>query len=190
MNTTRWILCGIASLALASCGDEAETTTLDTGIPGDRTLNDLSESEAQDLCQAAESAAADFSAEAQEGLCALTGALAGAFGAIGGGDPVPLCEQTRQECNNQPPQPIEGTCDVSTVPETCDVTVAELETCYDESLAAIRAVFDEVANASCSELLDENAAPISGEIETPASCANIESRCPGLNAGVPEIGDD
>lgn len=183
------LLCALlAAGLLAGCGDEsAEPLRFESGVEPERPLRELTVAEAQRVCENAAAAAAAFYTEGQDGVCALTGIFAGAFGGIGGGAPsTALCESARQQCEAAEPQTEELVCDLASIPEDCELTASELEACYNDAIAVLGGFLDDLAARSCSELLSPEAEMIATP-EEPESCRTAEMKCPGLEAGIPTV---
>ncbi len=95
------------------------------------------------------------------------------------GQRVTACEATFQSCLSQPLEDFD--CDEASadeVPEDCNVTVGEMRTCFADQLAAETALLGQFAGRSCEALLMMSFEDL--DTDPPASCAGIDTRCPGL----------
>ena len=153
------------------------TTKLMTLTPAQQTqvCNDLGKYEAKNISQA--------------NACKFLGIFAAAT-ALGTDSTLPdsslqsACSQAVTQCNSQPASS-SGNCDLSGV-TTCsaDATIAELNTCAMDEVAATNAAFG--ALPACSAVtktwLNANPDPTGGFTE-PTSCTTLATKCPGVMLG-------
>ncbi|XXX76917.1 hypothetical protein WMF30_55650 [Sorangium sp. So ce134] len=124
----------------------------------DKQLGDLTDEEAQAVCDQLAASAEDVS---KEDLCEVAGLIAAALG----GD----CETAKTECMNEPEEPSEGgTCPAEDF-AGCTATVGEFMTCTNAQFDAIKAL----TCASDPESFGE----------TPPECQAISEKCPELAGG-------
>lgn len=162
-----------------------------SGVDEDTSVGELSDEDAEKFCAwAVEQFAALVPSNDQ--ICTFAGLAAG---------DAAQCEEARASCaeqiGNQPPPSdqsgeleLEGC--VEGVSEAlnsgCDVTIADLEACFSDTVAAAKGFFDSLTCESAGM----SAPP--EEIAPPASCAVIEQKCPDLaveeEEGGFEPGDD
>lgn len=149
----------------------ASACTGPTGIKGSKKISELSADERKEAC---ENAAAYFEAEVgveriQRTLCVATSV--GPVLLSGGG--VAECEAAVDLCLMNPPMESGTTTCVFDNDQSCEATIEEWETCYDDQIAAIIKVND----ATTCE------AAINGTIPEPdygANCMALAQKCPGL----------
>lgn len=172
-------------LALAvGCGGDV---TYKSGVDGSKTAAELSDADVQAICTAAKETGEKFAENNKDALCNLTGGVAGALaGALGGGDPVAACEMAVSDCKSKAFVPEETECNPRL--EGCNVTVAELETCFNDTLAATEKVMDTLAALTCTELTSQNSSNALDQYVEPASCVAIEQKCPDISFGTPAVG--
>jgi len=172
-------------LALAvGCGGDV---TYKSGVDGSKTASELSDADVQAICDAAKETGVKFAEDNKDALCNLTGGVAGALaGALGGGDPVATCEAAVTDCKSSGVTPEETECNPKL--DGCTVTVAELETCFNDSLAAAEKVFDALAALTCTELTSGTSNTTLDQYVEPASCVAIEEKCPDISFGTPAVG--
>jgi hypothetical protein len=153
----------LAALSLACGGDDG------SALDDDRRLSDLSTSEARSVCKEILGVIedADWRGVARLG-CAFAEAL------------QPQCSDARiDSCVSQAVSQIEAdpaqcdeVSDSEVELEACDATVGELGTCLRDLIGAVA---DLGAGLTCATLDD-----LTLEVQPPASCSALESRCPGL----------
>lgn len=162
-------------------------TSFSSGVDGSKKASELSEADVKAICDAAKKTAEDFAKNNEEALCNFSGGLAGVLASAGGGgDPVALCEAAVTECKNAPFTTDTDDCNPKV--DGCDVTVAEIETCFNDSLEVTEKAFDAFAGKSCSELTSGSTFETAGNIEEPASCKAIDEKCPDISFGEPSVG--
>lgn len=179
------LVCAPALFAFVGCSSDV---TFTSGIDGTKKVSDVSMDEAKSICEAASETAEEFFEANKDGFCAFGAALTGSLGAgFGGGDAVALCEVALAECKSATPTTETTTCNAEAVAANCSATVAELETCYNDSLDTLSTFFGELAGKSCSELTSEST-NVSFDFSNPASCTALAEKCPDLGIGIPSVG--
>jgi hypothetical protein len=175
MNRSKWcfgsflsgsFLSGSLALALAlgACGGDDDGS----GVDGDKTLDQLSDAEVEDLCEWSFDLVSD--GDAIRFACYLV-ALS-----TSEGDPE-ACETLAQACvDDAPPidrDEIDCTADVEELPAcAADITVAELEACSEGTADLVANLADEIScDSSPDDVLD---------FEAPAACIALEEQCPEL----------
>lgn len=160
-------------LPLLACGDDAvaPAAPLDSGVDEAATPSTLSADQRQAFCQAAATWFTTQVTQAQMKKLACYG-FALAFAGQGN-----ACNTFASEClaSNEPfDSSTDASCDGPEL-DDCTATVAELETCFTDTATQLRTL---TARLSCSM----SASDLQGLSGKPASCAAIESKCPGLFA--------
>ncbi len=160
------ILCLLACSLAVACG--GASGPVDSGLPADKKVSELSDSEAEQLCEARADHQAGLisESEAKRAGCTIGGLFTGT---------VEGCEEFVKACldapsETDPGQP--GTCTLG-FNATCEATVADVEACLTDLNVASA---DALKSISCSDL--ENMS--TGEPSSPASCSSISSTCPGV----------
>ncbi|MEQ8280160.1 MAG: hypothetical protein RMA76_01335 [Deltaproteobacteria bacterium] len=174
----------IATLFSATAFACGGGTSFSAGVDGNKQVKDLTDSDAQTLCKAAEETANDFFDDNKDGFCKFSGAFAGIFAGSLGGDAQSTCEMAVTQCESQ----------ASTEPAMCEpmvtdceATIAEIEACYNDSLDVAADLLDKFAGKSCADLIaDESSLNITAD--TPASCVALEEKCPSLEFGNVSVG--
>lgn len=168
MRTRSLLLALACSLAAACGGDEAGP--VDSGLPAEKKVSELTPSEQETLCRAAaENLASQVSAsDAKRAACIAIGA------SLGGDDPVASCEGFVPMCLDAPDDGDNGgtdTCMLSFDATTCTAPVSEVEACLSERNEATGAALREL---SCDDLVKEPVDPVTGP-----ACTKIKTTCPG-----------
>ena len=179
-----WLIYIAATAALSTaCGDD---DGFSTGVDPDLSLSNVSQEDAQAICDATESATRDVVENNQAGGCALLGAVAGAFGGS-----EAQCESSRTQCLAQPLDTSgEFDCDLSRVSQTCTLTVGQAEDCINDTLQLLDDVFSQLESLSCSELIMPDSLNMI-DADTPASCAPFEAQdCGDVDFGVVDFNDN
>jgi hypothetical protein len=156
---------------------------VDSGVPGDKQGQDLTQAEVTRICEAvgayADSKLTDAAA------CRVVGVL-GALFALGfnssatEADLKAACDEAVTACLEEPAQ--EDSCADEPVPTSCTSTVQEIETCAKDSIdqgAEFLGQFPNCAEVTKAYLESLENLP---EPETPASCATVEQNCPSVLA--------
>ncbi|WP_437609145.1 hypothetical protein WMF20_49490 [Sorangium sp. So ce834] len=126
----------------------------------DKQLGDLTDAEAQAVCDALAASAADIT---KEDGCELFGLIAAATPGSGLD-----CETAKEQCMNEPEEPAEeGMCPTEDF-AGCTATVAEFKACTNRQLETVKALTCESDLAS---------------VETPPECEAIGEKCPELAGG-------
>jgi hypothetical protein len=166
--------------------------SVDTGLPEDRPLEDVTVTEFSNACDALRD---DVSArlgpdEATRGVCEVySGALtddpaqcrtaaATCVGQIDDGT-FPLIEREDLDFTNFECGDVGGL-------QGCTVTVGEFETCLEDRISAVE---DTLAGNDCSNAASVDLNTVMGLLalggESPASCTRVDQECPGA---VPSFG--
>jgi hypothetical protein len=183
LKTRLFTLLTTPALALAvGCSG----TSFESGVDGTKKASELSDADVQAICQAAEETSQKFAEDNKDAFCKLSGAFAGALaGALGGGDPVAVCESAVSDCKSKPLTTEPSTCNPKL--DDCDVTVGEIESCFNDSLDAAETYFADYKSKSCADLLAQTSGENTLNFMEPASCAAIEQRCPNISFGEPKF---
>lgn len=154
----------LAAMVAAACGGDDGGSS---GVDGDKTLDQLTEEEATDLCE--------------WGLSLLEGDELERFDcyleALVSTPDVETCEEVAQECidNIEPSDPTDGECRFEDPPACAsEVSVAEIEACTRDSFALVEDVFEAVDCDFNPDDLEDF------DLEQPASCVLVEEKCPEL----------
>lgn len=166
---TRTLLLTLACSLAAACGGD-EPGAVDSGLPAEKKVSELTPSEQETLCRAAaENLASQVSAsDAKRAGCIAASAL------LGGADPVASCETFVPMCLDAPDEGDTGgtdTCMLSFDAATCTAPVSEVEACITERNEAAGAALREL---SCDDLVKEPVDPVTGP-----ACTKIKTTCPG-----------
>lgn len=173
MRTQTLLLTFLCTLASA-CGGGA-AGDVDSGLPAEKKVSELTPSEQETLCRAS---AENLAAQASESELKRYGCILGAaFVAAGSDDPVAACEAFVPMCLDAPAEGEGGgtdTCMLTVEATTCQATVGEFEACLTEQNETFGAA---VREASCDDFADqtgEPAEPVAGP-----ACTKIKTTCPG-----------
>lgn len=166
--------------ALFGCDDSGHPT-LDTGLPSDHPVGNLSADDSEQVCQGAVNLVNDLAgAERQAQIhCVVSGIITEV---TGGGE----CAPARDNCLENgwsPAVELDLPCEIApAVPFTaCDATIGELEACVNDISAGVDTVLDAI---SCNlvddpDVLHDLAAQLDGALdpETHEACANLAAGC-------------
>lgn len=182
-----WI-CG----ALQACGstersdhgEQPEGPEFSSSVPEDKTLESLSETEAETVCRDLE----EFISQdvVQQDNCRMLGVLAAAFTAefsaeASDADLRSLCSTTYEECASSAAA-TDGECDASEFSDNCSASVAEYGACLEETFGQLHGFVGQLP--SCSSLSRETLSEMSPEgppFGVGAECANFQAKCPGIS---------
>lgn len=186
-------------LSLVGCGDDGDSGgggAVSTGLDEDQQLGDVSQDEAQDLCDTlAESAEGAISAsDLARFPCTIEALSSPGIVMQDGTVDRAACEAIVSECLEDSPEPAQtAECDSAAVMAElagCEATAGELEACLNASLPQIRSLLRLV---SCSADLSQ----MPPEFAEPAACKALDMKCPGVldvvgNVALPDLdlGDD
>ena len=184
MNTTNRLhstslrLCALAFAAfgaVAACETDPKTTT-GSGLPKDKALSSLTDSERTTFCSANASTVkaglpADFG-------CRFAGAFAAALSMPATDAEVKsVCQKAYDDCQKQPTQPptgmmgmMGGSC---TVPTTCTANVGEAEACVAEELALLKML------PTCAQLTKADINTMGPDPEEGPACKVLTMKCAG-----------
>lgn len=194
-----WSLTALCALSatLAACSEEEDgggSPTVDSNVADEKKVSDLSSDEVQAICDAATEAAASLLTP--EATCRL-------FAVVFSETPAD-CRQFSAQCSagglpggggdDEPEPETECLLDDEAKRRDCEATVAELETCMTDSLAAASEALEKVtcdlAGKTAEDLGGDlgNSATgtpnpfggIQGGAEQPPSCAVVAAKCPEL----------
>ena len=169
------------ALALGGCDDGGGG--IDSGVAGNKPLSDLTNGDADKICDAAEEYTDGVLSERayRRSLCAMLGLAE---------EDIASCRETQAACESDR---LDGGPDLDSLPfaglqretatcfeasqlEGCDATVAELESCY-EALVGQRQ--RELYAPRC-ESLEANRGPVIGDSSRLPVCETFQEKCPGL----------
>jgi hypothetical protein len=167
------LACTLACI-LAACGDGGGP--VDSGLPPEKTVMELTTDEADKLCRAnvEHLASQNTAAELKEWSCVLAGQM---FAMKASNTPAE-CEQFAQLCRDGAGEEAgneEGggdTCSLGFELTTCTATIADVEACMTEKNEAFG---DGIRAASCDDVGKEPVTPVTGP-----SCTKVKSTCPGI----------
>jgi hypothetical protein len=160
----RLILVVLCVFFAAACGDDGEKggdapTEFDSSFDDSRALSDLSESEAQTLCDE-EIAYADAripEAEQRRWLCTTLGAFAAAFSGVEtDAELQTACAAARDECLADEEAVTESTCSYLQPPPDCSATIADAEACTNVQIDALAESNIECETLTLMQLEQEN----------------------------------
>jgi hypothetical protein len=161
---------------LVGCADSAPV--LDTGVPNDTQVDQLTDAQARQICERAETVAEDvFGVDVQHELqCVAGGIAADALN-------ISTCKASYNDCIAEPftGEPVDFDCGTVTAPmlANCNATVGELEACANAQLRLVNGLISEV---DCG-LADDPARleQILADLEAgsmPEACASLPMDCP------------
>ena len=177
----------LATLMGACSSDSDDGLFVSSGLPQDKLLSDLDETEAQQLADAR--TANVQQPEVREAFCTLTSVLTTVFSrtfnfSAQADVPDPSCEQLVAQCEREPFGSGDAGADADADAEfqdmlsECDATVGELENCLD---AGLQQLVDSTSQVTCENLEEDGAPPDLGEaLATPAECEALEEQCPSV----------
>lgn len=167
---------------LQACGDDGgggstSAPRIATGIDPGTPVGDLSDAQAQRLCDEVANAALDVLTHPRilGGFCTLEGILFALLAAPAEREQV--CTEFVESCSNPAGFPdiavVGANCGQPSA--TCDATVGEIETCVNAALAALEVFYLDI---SCSGLAQIQIAPVLPL--PPTNCQAVQARCPNL----------
>jgi hypothetical protein len=174
------VLMGIAGLLAVACGSDDDksngssgSTTVDSGVADDKVANQLTDQEAQRVCESVGKAAeaALGGAEAQKATCGFTAYTLASF--AGGDDPAAACKMAYDECLKAPQDTTGGECTNPT--STCTATVGEIEKCFTDTLSQLSQLLSTLPG--CDDV-GKDVTPPSTEGTSPPSCEVVQEKCP------------
>ena len=130
----------IGGLALLACGGDGDPPTFSTGLDSTTNVSELSASEAFGICEQSAELLQTFYQDLVSDktvLCTVAGVLAGDESTCQ--MVVDVCLETDLE--GSPTPEIEADCEMSADLSDCDVTVGEVETCFNAQLALFNDAF-------------------------------------------------
>jgi hypothetical protein len=157
----------LATLA-GACGGDDESG-FKTGVDTSKRIDQLSESETNQLCEDiydwGVSLAKDFSPK----LCKLSGLFETTREA---------CEAAVTDCLKEPVEADDG--DMCMPLENCTATAAQVQRCLDDSIKVLGAYLDKFP--SCAQLANGTGSVPASEPNEPASCKALETSCPDFGS--------
>ena len=155
---------------------------LDTGLPADKPISDLSDAEIAGLCRKFDefySSGSSAGMNLEDFTCRFSAVLAAALSGAGTDAALRVaCKMTYDACVAAP---AETTTKCGKPAGACTATVAELEACANDSAKAVEqltSAFPSCAELTLADLMDldgdGDAAP-----QNPTSCTTFEMKCPG-----------
>lgn len=187
MRFALWAV-GLSVVMTVACGGSddgggggAGTETVDSGLPPGTPANQLTDAQAEALCQSAGKAAdAAVGASAQQATCGFAAYFAASFSP--GGDAAAACKMAYDECLKQP---LDTTEKCTKPRSTCTATVGEIEACLNDSFVQIKQLL--AGLPGCDDVGKDVAEP-SLQSTSPASCDVVKAKCPEVLANVPDSG--
>jgi hypothetical protein len=171
----RFAILTITVLALASTTPGCGGSGIDSGVPADRPVSELSPGEADQLCRAISSYVADNLSVSEQRRAECT------ISALGTATTASACQTAVAECiatpDPTPPVSIECT-DIGTT--ACPATVGEIEACLEQRVDIYSGRMAEVQCSAAGNL--ETLTRLSPPIETPAACTSLPAGCEGLSS--------
>ena len=164
--------------SLAACGGDSGGP-VESGLPADKTGEDLTTDEAETLCTAnAEHAASqNTAAELKNFACVFAG-----LGFSAASDNTPAkCEEFAQMCRDGAGEDGGGdgggeeSCALGFELESCSASIADIEACLTEKNEAAG---DAIRQLSCDDAGKPTETPMAGPL-----CAKIKAVCPTIVAG-------
>ena len=188
MHTIRWVLLGFGLVATfgTACGgkDTSQRPSVDTGLPPEKKVSDLTDAEVQQACESfAQAYMAEFTPQKMTTFVCTAVALTSTQTAA-------TCQSATTDCIANPPSGVDPT--TITAPDCtgasaadlagCSVTVSQLETCLSDEITALQAY---MARVNCSIAGNTQAIQnlASTEFALPQSCTTIQTQCPGSTTG-------
>jgi len=174
------VLLGFVICEAAGCGGGSGTPTFATSLPASATVETLSSSQQQQLCD--EAASFGEMLLRSPGFCHAMGVSAAVSDAAS--DPSLSDADIQNECTTfsrfcQAALSY-GTSSSTCDPSNCAVTVGQLTTCMNDTGTAFHAYAASLP--ACSALTRAVAATL-GSGPQPASCAIVSQQCPGVDTG-------
>jgi hypothetical protein len=154
---------------------------LDTGLPADKPISELTDAELAGLCSKFDEfyTTGSVGMDLNEFSCRFGGIFAAALaGADTDAEAQAACKSTYDACVAAPTETTEM-CSKPT--GVCTATVAELEACANDSAKAVQQLTS--AFPACAELTVADLTDLGGGGDTapqdPASCTTFQMKCPG-----------
>lgn len=177
-TTRRTLLVAAALTALGACDDRP----IDFGQPPNTPVSQLSPQQMKDFCLQALRTTYDALLDP---YCTARGLAAG-FSGQG-----MTCEQARQDCLRNPPDGWDAQRNCANADQVdterlkqCDITVGEIEACYNDAYAAMKDAFAGISCSSTAQELSERRNSLDLERINPESCQRLRGRCPGIDFGM------
>lgn len=176
----------------AACGDDDGgdgANQLDTGLPANQPLGELTPAQFTDACNSVEaSIQTRFSDDRLTRFaCEFIGAALSADSAS--------CRDFADDCVANPPAELDASmmgditeavdlgCTEGSSFEGCELTVADFESCVNDALAQVDQGFSELGCVNAASItLQTDPSTLMGALDVqPQSCARIATQCPGTS---------
>jgi hypothetical protein len=184
MRISMLFAAGMVALSAVACGGSSEdgggkggngSTTVNTSIPEGTKGSDLTQAQADELCDATAAAAKSaFSGPAlQKAACGYAAFTQATFLQM-----PDKCQEFYDECLKAPQEsdPTEDFGECTKPSGECTATVGEMEACVSDTFAQLKASL--AAFPGCDDVGKDVGEPSIGNEAMPASCKVIEEKCP------------
>lgn len=187
MHTIRWVtLSGLLVSLVGGCGGSSSSngpTPVDTGLPADKQLGQLTDAEVQQACERfVQAYTADFTPQRMTAYACTALSISSTQSSS-------TCQSQTNDCVSHPPSGLTtGTttpsCTTANASEFagCTATVSQMEQCLTDELAVLQTLMSKV-NCSLAGNPQAMQQLVAGGVQQPASCQSIETRCPGATSG-------
>ncbi len=168
---------GLTALLLAtSCDDDISTPTFEPeSVPESKPIDDLDETEQQEFCDEARGWAQDVLGDDLPTLMCNAEGITNAVGEDGSFD-LAACKAARDTCLSEPSDfdfEDEGLeCNFEVV-DSCDATVGEFASCYEE----VAVLLDRAVKVSTCERFAAGDFPDESDFQISANCEGLFERC-------------
>lgn len=173
MRPLRLLACAaVPTLLAAACGSPV------SGLPPDLALNEMSEEQAVQMCEAFEEYGDNQISEDE--LKAIACAFGATFAAAAAdeGEELDACQAAYDECFEAEPdeaeEPVEVDCSEARAPSDCTATTLEVEECYVDRITALK---EAAASVSCEAIVEDLDSEEEAEDDEPASCEDLDASC-------------
>jgi hypothetical protein len=175
-------------LAGSGCEDKSgEPQFNPQSVPENKPVDELDPMEQMEFCEEATEWATSFLDDKLPRLLCRIAAIEAATGSTG--FDVQACRTAEQECLADPPDDDIDTdnlsCDFSDLDPSCDVTVGEYASCFEEAAK----LTDRLVAALTCEKIASGDIPNESQYQLSASCQSVLDRCGGPSAS-DESGSD
>jgi hypothetical protein len=180
------VLAGLVAFSAVACGGSSDdggdkggngSTTVSTSIPENTKASDLTQTQTEELCDAAgEAAKAALSGpELKAASCGFSAYIGATL--LQSAD---KCQELYSECMKAPEETSGGTSnqgdDCKKPSSACTATVGEIEKCWSDAFASTKAAF--AALPGCDDVGKDIAMDSTPQGDVPASCKIVEQKCP------------
>jgi hypothetical protein len=183
----RWIVGSLAAAAVgATCGGDG--SSFSSGVDKGAQLGSLSAGDAQKLCDSLSTWTKDnFAPQIKEITCRFAGFLASSGGSGSAAEKQAACTTTYDQCMKQPAQET-GTATCEKPSTSCKATVGEYESCINDMAPMVDQFLSAIP--TCAQAGSGGTVTPPTNIQPPASCTTVQSKCAELDLpGVPGAGD-